>query len=425
MEAFLKECKRQGKIPRYAEFLNVDANGDYAYREGYHKLLVDFKMFDKDGNILPQGNITPNLNESFMQELLNAEIDRKQNYEFPQKVYDAIDKKFGEQYSSQETDLDAAPEINAKDVVASGNGVLAVNISSKKSGLNRYKKSKWASVIANQIRATLQGHAIYAADGDIIRITDRAPGEVSYGTDSKKLFAEAKKTGDYSAFNKKMITADHAMTIIALSTYDSWSANTEDPTDMFKRDGLNHRKVNLVIDGESYTAVVLTCLNIDPNQSVDYGEKFYDIVSIEKQAKHSAMSGTFTTKATPHKIRFADGSPDMLTIAQKERIVNRKNATYSTGDSGTKTAMAEAFARAKELKSGHETDDISNRALLANAFEGITKSSIEYKLIQEYKNRIKLLNEQEEKLANLNAEIRKIRFGTEGRRDTARLSKLH
>lgn len=87
----------------------------------------------------------------------------------------------------------------------SGNGVLAVNISSKKTGLNRHKKSKWAAVIAKQIRDTLQGHAIYAADGDIIRITDRAPGEVSYGTNSNILFAEAKKTGDYSAFNKKRL----------------------------------------------------------------------------------------------------------------------------------------------------------------------------------------------------------------------------
>lgn len=107
VEAFLKECKRQGKIPRYAEFLNVDANGDYAYREGYHKLLVDFKMFDAEGNILPQGNITPNLDDAFMAELLNAEIDRKQNYEFPQEVYDAIDKQFGERHSSQETDFDS------------------------------------------------------------------------------------------------------------------------------------------------------------------------------------------------------------------------------------------------------------------------------------------------------------------------------
>lgn len=114
VEAFLNECKRQGKIPRYAEFLNVDANGDYAYREGYHKLLVDFKMFDAEGNILPQGNITPNLDETFLAELLNAEIDKKQNYEFPQKVYDAIDKQFGEQYSSQETDRDSDGNLLSK-----------------------------------------------------------------------------------------------------------------------------------------------------------------------------------------------------------------------------------------------------------------------------------------------------------------------
>lgn len=32
--------------------------------------------------------------------------ESKQNYEFPQAVYDAIDKRFGEQYSSHDTDLD-------------------------------------------------------------------------------------------------------------------------------------------------------------------------------------------------------------------------------------------------------------------------------------------------------------------------------
>ena len=81
----------------------MDENGDYAYREGYHKLLVDFKMFDADGNILPQGNITPNLNEGFMKDLLNAEVDKKQNYKFPQEVYDDINKKFGSKHSDRST----------------------------------------------------------------------------------------------------------------------------------------------------------------------------------------------------------------------------------------------------------------------------------------------------------------------------------
>ena len=103
VEAFLKECKAQGKIPRYSEFLNVDSNGDYAYREGYHKFLVDFKMFDKEGNILPQGLVTPDLDSAFMTELLNDEVDKKSNYEFPQEVYDKIEEQFGEdeQYSER------------------------------------------------------------------------------------------------------------------------------------------------------------------------------------------------------------------------------------------------------------------------------------------------------------------------------------
>ena len=74
--------------------------------------------------------------------------------------------------------------------------------------------------------------------------------------------------------------------------------------------------------------------------------------------------------------------------------------------------------------STQETDNISNRDLLANAFEGLSQNSDEYKMIQEYKGHIKLLNEYEEKLDKLNAEIRKITFDTEGKRDSKKLKEL-
>ena len=66
----------------------------------------------------------------------------------------------------------------------------------------------------------------------------------------------------------------------------------------------------------------------------------------------------------------------------------------------------------------------SNRDLLANAFEGISKSSVEYELIQEYKGRIKMLNEYEEKLSQLNSEIRKMLFDTDTERDAKKLKEL-
>ena len=69
-------------------------------------------------------------------------------------------------------------------------------------------------------------------------------------------------------------------------------------------------------------------------------------------------------------------------------------------------------------------DSVSNRHLLANAFEFLVQNSEEYKLVQEYRDHIKKLNELEAKLHQLNSEIREIRFGTEGRRDADRLYQL-
>ena len=69
-------------------------------------------------------------------------------------------------------------------------------------------------------------------------------------------------------------------------------------------------------------------------------------------------------------------------------------------------------------------DSVSNRSLLADAIEGITKNSDEYKMIQRYKGRINILNELEEKLSKLNAEIREIRFGRDGKYDADKLKRL-
>ena len=73
--------------------------------------------------------------------------------------------------------------------------------------------------------------------------------------------------------------------------------------------------------------------------------------------------------------------------------------------------------------STQETDNVSNRDLLANAFEGITNGSEEYKLIQKYKGYIAELNSLENKLSEFNRQIREIRF-TEGKYDAEKLRKL-
>jgi hypothetical protein len=78
----------------------------------------------------------------------------------------------------------------------------------------------------------------------------------------------------------------------------------------------------------------------------------------------------------------------------------------------------------KDMRFSTQETDYSNRSLLANAFETITNGSEEYKLIQKYKGYIAELNSLENKLSEFNRQIREIRFGTEGEYDAQKLARL-
>ena len=80
VEKFLQVCKENGLQPRFAQFLNTDANGDYIYTEGYHKFLVDFKTFAQTeiGEYLPQMPVKPIFDDSYITGLLEAYVKEQQ-----------------------------------------------------------------------------------------------------------------------------------------------------------------------------------------------------------------------------------------------------------------------------------------------------------------------------------------------------------
>ena len=80
VEKFLAVCKENGLKPRFAQFLNTDANGDYIYTEGYHKFLVDFKTFAQTevGEYLPQMPVKPIFDNAYMTSLLEAYVEEQQ-----------------------------------------------------------------------------------------------------------------------------------------------------------------------------------------------------------------------------------------------------------------------------------------------------------------------------------------------------------
>lgn len=69
VERFLKVCEERGLRPRFSDFLNTNAEGKYVYTKGYYKLLLDFKMFDKDGTYLPQEPVIPEFKADLLHDL--------------------------------------------------------------------------------------------------------------------------------------------------------------------------------------------------------------------------------------------------------------------------------------------------------------------------------------------------------------------
>ena len=73
--------------------------------------------------------------------------------------------------------------------------------------------------------------------------------------------------------------------------------------------------------------------------------------------------------------------------------------------------------------SDRDTESVSNRSLLANAFEGVAQNDIEKQKIQEYKGKISLIESEERKLSELNQQIKDLSFA-KGPKDTKAIRDL-
>ena len=80
VEKFLEVCKKNGLKPRFSQFLNTDADGNYVYTEGYHKFLVDFKMFaqNAEGEYLPQMVVKPIFDDAYVTDILESYVKEQQ-----------------------------------------------------------------------------------------------------------------------------------------------------------------------------------------------------------------------------------------------------------------------------------------------------------------------------------------------------------
>ena len=92
VEKYLQLCKEKGRIPKFDQFLERDAEGNYLYTPGYYKFLVDFKLFDENGNILPQQPVVAEFDDAFNMQILEnyAKDERESTGEQMNETYDKI-----------------------------------------------------------------------------------------------------------------------------------------------------------------------------------------------------------------------------------------------------------------------------------------------------------------------------------------------
>lgn len=81
-EAYLKLCAKDGRVPKFANFLVNNGDGSFSLptddsersrniRNGYWKLLIDFKMYDNSGKGSPQTSVKPIFNMDAARDILN------------------------------------------------------------------------------------------------------------------------------------------------------------------------------------------------------------------------------------------------------------------------------------------------------------------------------------------------------------------
>ncbi len=94
-EYYLKKCAADGRTPKFAKFLQNNGNGTYSLKadgstDGYWKLLIDFKMYDNDGNFSPQNPVQPNFNMAEAKRMLDAYNGIHDSFPVAQDVVDAF-----------------------------------------------------------------------------------------------------------------------------------------------------------------------------------------------------------------------------------------------------------------------------------------------------------------------------------------------
>lgn len=371
VEAFLEVAKEKNIIPRFSEFLNTDKNGDYVYTEGYHKFIIDFKLFDREGNILPQQNIVPDLDPQFMRELIASEVEKNKDTSQYQDVFAKIDKEFGEtQYSiPSETEnayMEAAKrgdtETAQKMVEESAKDAGAI-LDADGKPLKLYRGTKGGQTVFAKYKT--HGGKIYTTDsievasgygdgsGRTTELRNQVKGKSSvyalYGFADKILTIDA----DHGVWHKLKIPDE----LIKYSDGKITATNAE-IADWAEQEGYNALRIDNVKDGsrESANEIIFFDENLVKSADAITQDNNGNIIPLSERFNTKSNDIRFSIPDRAKKLQqdFADGKITHAELVQEEaRLMDEARENYGTIEEGenavNKTRIPSAVEDSKRI----------------------------------------------------------------------------
>ena len=411
---FLAVCKENGLQPRFSEFLNTDENGDYVYTEGYHKFLVDFKTFAQTeiGEYLPQMPVKPIFDDAYITGLLEAYVEE-------QKAKDAEVAKQMPKVIERITNEIVKPDRDTAD--------SEIRYSVRDAFYKEFdawdKKDTHVSFVTGTTSDVLK--SIGMKDQNIV---------LRSGTVLQKLKDHPEMTFDIFKGIPELL--EHPV-IVQFS--DAIDPKTKRPKYDSSITVLGELYADVVEDGKTVKKPVLVSLELLPTKNkgttvLDFAiiksaysknalQQYLNensILYIDPDKKRTDSWLSLTRLQLPfgekrygsiRKIAYVDGK---VKVQSPKNMTDMQKRLFEAG-------IIDEFGN--KLFSDRDTESVSNRSLLANAFESVVTNPIEKRKLQEYKDNISLINAEEKKLQELRGQIKELSFA-KGPKDTKKIRDL-
>ena len=383
-EAYLKMCAENNKRPKFYKLLDYDGKGAYSLKkdgstDGYWKLLIDFKMYDNNGVGSPQNAVTPKFSMDEAIRILDEYRGGHKSYPVANDVVDAFVDEYNDSVLHEGQVLYSDRGVNKY-----GIEVYETSEETKKLSFKE-RQNVFLDIMINQYRGRTakfirNGHTYYARfeEADV----------------RKNIYGDNRS--DYKGIKAKVnVGAD---------------GNIFELVENARYDGSKQEKGKIT---QAHQNVVYWDYFI---KTVQIDNKVFDLLANVRKKS----DGGYVYSIQLNENKKVEASPSLIPI---EGVSNRMLNASTDFTIPQKSDSVKSFSENFQKNSERDPDSVSNRSLLANALESAAQNDIERNKLEQYKQKIDLINSEETKLHELREQIKELSFA-KGRRDVEKIKSL-